>query len=425
MGFARLDGKPSTWYQPYPSRVRPEVSMSNEPVVPAEIIVEDKPAMEAASFVMVPNSLLELVAAQKIKPEDLAVYCAIRSHLNTETGQCNPSELRLAKMLGISERTVRRSLRRLLVAQVIARKRTRRLSANYVFPDARQVRPGRSKPQDRPDLTDLDSSRPVKSDRSKPQDRSDLADLGSSRQVRSDWSKPQERSDLTDLESRPAILGHQDRTDLAAKLDEGNYIVQPLTPYSVQMEEEEEEEEGRASAPSPIQVSAPEDVQEAARTLRSSGWWRATEPQTIRILLSDRKTYPELDLPRQALLFVEKFAGGKYPEGWRKAGQAINPVDMWASELMNAEERRRNHAERSKQRGLAGDHQSTTPKRAAGASSAPARESGPWGRIVYRRRGAEGGAEAAAAPQPRAEVPGDQRVAAEGAPVPAARAVGS
>lgn len=70
-------------------------------------------------------------AAFKLKPVDFKVAFVVMQYVNEKTGECYPSEKTIARKCGLSERHVRRALKRLCTTGWL--ERTRRPNTSSIY----------------------------------------------------------------------------------------------------------------------------------------------------------------------------------------------------------------------------------------------------------------------------------------------------
>lgn len=96
-----------------------------------------KPKEEAVNkFIKYPEFISALIQSRKINCKDAAVYSKLISYAHTETGECFPSQSRLAYDIGISLRSTARAISRLKRAGLISSfKKKDKNTCNYIFLD--------------------------------------------------------------------------------------------------------------------------------------------------------------------------------------------------------------------------------------------------------------------------------------------------
>ena len=94
-------------------------------------------------FTRIPNDELVKIGEQ-LGPAELGYFVMLLYHRNEKTGQCNPSQERLAKMLGVDTQTVRRQTTKIRDAGFIYFDKEQRTakgekSRDYSFPTAERA----------------------------------------------------------------------------------------------------------------------------------------------------------------------------------------------------------------------------------------------------------------------------------------------
>lgn len=101
------------------------------------------PEERLKGFTRIPNDELVKIAAQ-LGPTELGYFVMLLYHRNEGTGQCNPSQERLAKMLNVDDQTVRRRTTSLKEAGFIYFDKDQKTakgekSRDYTFPTAERA----------------------------------------------------------------------------------------------------------------------------------------------------------------------------------------------------------------------------------------------------------------------------------------------
>ena len=103
-------------------------SVENQSTKPS-VEPQEASATLPALFVQIPCELFYGIKAQKLKPLDIVVYGLIKAHaINTD--KCWPGQERLADIVGLSRKTIQRSLERLKAAKHLEWKSRRTKGTN-------------------------------------------------------------------------------------------------------------------------------------------------------------------------------------------------------------------------------------------------------------------------------------------------------
>jgi hypothetical protein len=90
----------------------------------------EHPTVPEGNYQMVPNTFVNDIREGKLEPIDVIVWMALKNHLG-ENKNCWPSNTTIAKIIGISVRTVIRSTNRLIKANHITRKGKSRFGTKF------------------------------------------------------------------------------------------------------------------------------------------------------------------------------------------------------------------------------------------------------------------------------------------------------